>query len=212
MVRDDFILLVVYGIVGAHILLECALAFALKYEKVDGVSITLCGDGAMNQGQLYEALNMATLWNLPIVLVCENNHYSMGTTEWREAKCSAYYKRGHYVPGLKILEMDTYRYHGHLMSEYGVEKALVNCKQMYAGVGSIETFRLMQLENLMPESSLVVRGIWEALKFQQNAISRLKDQPSHAMVQVAGELASPDEVAVQWRTGGSPEGGEVADR
>ncbi|GLJ10479.1 hypothetical protein SUGI_0128990 [Cryptomeria japonica] len=115
MVRGDFILLVIYGIFGAHISLECGLAFAPKYEKVDGVSITLCGDGAANQGQLYEALNMAVLWNLPVVLVCKNNHYGMGTIEWRVAKCSAYYKQGHYVLGLKIQEMDTYRYHGHSM-------------------------------------------------------------------------------------------------
>ncbi|XP_059070622.1 pyruvate dehydrogenase E1 component subunit alpha-2, mitochondrial-like [Cryptomeria japonica] len=126
MVRGAFILLIVYGIVGAHIPLKCDLAFALKYKKVDGVSTTLCGDGVANQGQLYEPLNMAALWNFPVVLVCENNHYGMGTTEWRAVKCSTYYKRGHYVPGLKILEMDTYRYHGHSMLEHGVEKASVN--------------------------------------------------------------------------------------
>ncbi|KAF9607370.1 hypothetical protein IFM89_034136 [Coptis chinensis] len=79
-----------HGIVGTH-----------KYKKDGCVTFALYGDGAVNQGQLFEALNMAALWDLPAILVFENNHYEMGTVEWRVAKSPAYYKRGDYVHGLK---------------------------------------------------------------------------------------------------------------
>ncbi|GMH15343.1 hypothetical protein Nepgr_017184 [Nepenthes gracilis] len=92
-----------HGIVDAQIPLGCGLAFAQKYLKEDNVTFTLYGDGTANQGQWFEALNMAELWDLPAVFVCENNHYGMGTADRRATKSTAYYKRGDYVPGLKIL-------------------------------------------------------------------------------------------------------------
>ncbi|KAF9610918.1 hypothetical protein IFM89_025728 [Coptis chinensis] len=84
------------------------LAFAQKYKKDGCVTFALYGDGAANQGQLFEALNMAALWDLPTILVCKNNHYEWnGTAEWRAARSPAYYKCGDYAPGLKVGDMDS---------------------------------------------------------------------------------------------------------
>jgi len=133
------------GIVGAQVPLGVGIAFQQKYNKKQNATFALYGDGAANQGQGFEALNIAALWDLPIVYVCENNHFGMGTAEARASKSPAFYKRGDYVPGIKVdgmdvfavkkavafakdyvikngplvVEMDTYRYHGHSMSDPG---------------------------------------------------------------------------------------------
>lgn len=133
------------GIVGTHVPNGVGLAFAHKYRKEANVGISLYGDGAANQGQIAEAYNMAALWQLPMLFVVENNHFGMGTSEARGSKAVEFYKRGDYIPGLWIdgmdalavkqgvafakdyalekgpvvIEMDTYRYHGHSISDPG---------------------------------------------------------------------------------------------
>jgi pyruvate dehydrogenase E1 component alpha subunit len=135
-----------HGIVGAQVPLGTGLAFANKYRGNDSVSITYFGDGAANQGQVYEAFNMAELWKLPVVYVIENNQYAMGTSVERSSAETQFFKRGSSfnIPGEQvdgmdveavhaasakaiawcragngptILEMKTYRYRGHSMSD-----------------------------------------------------------------------------------------------
>jgi pyruvate dehydrogenase E1 component alpha subunit len=135
-----------HGIVGAQVPIGTGLAFANRYRGNDNVSLTYLGDGAANQGQVYESFNMAKLWKLPVVYIIENNQYGMGTSVARASATTNLSQRGRSfdIPGEQvdgmdiravktagdkavkwcrqgngpiILEMLTYRYRGHSMSD-----------------------------------------------------------------------------------------------
>lgn len=82
--------------------LGAGIAFALKYQGTDGISLALYGDGAANQGQVFEAFNIAKLWDLPVIFICENNGFGMGTSVERASASTDYYTRGDYIPGLWV--------------------------------------------------------------------------------------------------------------
>jgi len=136
------------GIVGAQVPVGTGVAFAHKYRGNGNVCFAMYGDGAANQGQVYEAANMAALWKLPILFTCENNNYAMGTSTERGTSNTKFYTKGSSlsIPGIYIdaqdvfavregvkwaanyarengplfVELNTYRYHGHSMSDPGI--------------------------------------------------------------------------------------------
>ncbi|MDX1483124.1 MAG: pyruvate dehydrogenase (acetyl-transferring) E1 component subunit alpha [Alphaproteobacteria bacterium] len=135
-----------HGIVGAGVPIGAGLAFAHRYRDDGGISLTYYGDGAANQGQVFESFNMAALWKLPVIFIIENNQYGMGTSVSRASASPDFFRRGEPfgIPGRKvdgmdvlavkeagaeavaycragkgpqILQMETYRYRGHSMSD-----------------------------------------------------------------------------------------------
>ncbi|WP_072391803.1 pyruvate dehydrogenase (acetyl-transferring) E1 component subunit alpha [Hyphomicrobium sp. CS1BSMeth3] len=164
-----------HGIVGANVPLGAGLAFANKYRGNDNVCLTYFGDGAANQGQVYEAFNMAKLWHLPVIFIIENNRYAMGTAIERAAATTDFSRRGASfdIPGEQvdgmdvravraageravkraragegpcILEMLTYRYRGHSMSDPAKYRTREEVERVREERDPIERVRRRMLE------------------------------------------------------------------
>ncbi|WP_371745092.1 pyruvate dehydrogenase (acetyl-transferring) E1 component subunit alpha [Xanthobacter sp. YC-JY1] len=164
-----------HGIVGAQVSLGTGLAFADRYRENGNVSVTYFGDGAANQGQVYESFNMAELWKLPVVYVIENNKYAMGTAVSRASAQQDFSKRGtsFNIPGEQvdgmdvqavkaageralafaregngpyILEMQTYRYRGHSMSDPAKYRSKEEVQKMRTEHDPIEQVRTRLLD------------------------------------------------------------------
>jgi pyruvate dehydrogenase E1 component alpha subunit len=193
-----------HGIVGAQVPLGTGLAFANRYRGNDNVSLTYFGDGAANQGQVYESFNMAKLWKLPVIYVIENNQYGMGTSVARASATTNLSLRGRSfdIPGeqvdgmdvravkaagdeaLKlcrdgngpiILEMLTYRYRGHSMSDPAKYRTKEEVDKMRTEHDPIEQVRSRLLKNgfasedALKKIDAEVRGIVnEAAEFATN--------------------------------------------
>ena len=165
-----------HGIVGAQVPLGTGMAFASKYLNDDAITLTYFGDGALNQGQVYESFNMAALWKLPILYIVENNVYSMGTSTARHCSITDLYKRGESfgIPGMKIdamnllevmqkgkeavdyvrrgkgpmlIEMNTYRYRGHSMSDPGNYRSKEEVTKVKEERDPINLYKTYLLEN-----------------------------------------------------------------
>jgi pyruvate dehydrogenase E1 component alpha subunit len=193
------------GIVGAQVSLGTGLAFAAKYRGENSVSLTYFGDGAANQGQVYESFNMAKLWKLPVVYIIENNRYAMGTSVERSAATTDLSRRGlsFDIPGEQvdgmdvrlvrdaaqraidharegngpyILEMLTYRYRGHSMSDPAKYRSKEEVSSMRAERDPIE-----QVKNRILEKRY---GTEESLKEVETEI--------RAIVTEAADFATAD--------------------
>jgi pyruvate dehydrogenase E1 component alpha subunit len=165
-----------HGIVAAQVPLGTGLAFANKYRGNDSVSMTYFGDGAANQGQVYESFNMAELWKLPVIYIIENNRYAMGTAVLRSSAQTDFSKRGlsFNIPGTQvdgmdvravkaageaamawcragkgpmILEMMTYRYRGHSMSDPAKYRTKEEVDKVRSEHDPIEQVRKRLLDN-----------------------------------------------------------------
>jgi len=194
-----------HGIVGAQVPIGAGLAFANWYRGNDNVSFAYFGDGAANQGQIYEAFNMCSLWKLPCIFVIENNQYAMGTSLKRASSTPALYTRGEAfgIPGEPvdgmdvlavkaaaekavahcragngpyILEMNTYRYRGHSMSDPAKYRTREEVQKMREERDPIDHVRdMLMAGNLATEDDLkeidkdIKAVVNEAAQFAQDS-------------------------------------------
>jgi len=165
-----------HGIVGAQVPIGTGLGFGHKYKEDGGVCFVYFGDGAVNQGQVYESFNMASLWKLPVVYVIENNLYGMGTAVARASASVELFRRGdaYGIPGVQvngmnvievrkagekavahcragkgpmILEMKTYRYRGHSMSDPAKYRTKEEVSKMRKESDPIDNLRAFLIDN-----------------------------------------------------------------
>lgn len=172
-----------HGIVGAQVSLGAGLAFAHQYNEDGGLCVAYFGDGAANQGQVYESFNMAALWNLPIIFVVENNQYAMGTAVNRSSAETHFHRRGaaFRIPGMDVngmdvlevrsaanlaveyvragngpvlMELNTYRYRGHSMSDPAKYRSREEVNEVRDHRDPIEAAKKDLLDRGIPEEKL----------------------------------------------------------
>ena len=173
-----------HGIVGAQVPLGAGLAFSDWYKGNDNVTFTYFGDGAANQGQVYETYNMAELWSLPVIFVIENNQYAMGTSMKRATKSTTLFGRGEAfgIPGEQVDGMDV------LAVKAAGEKAVAHCR---AGKGpyilEMMTYRYRG-HSMSDPAKYRSREEVEKIKTEKDCIEHVRD------LLTQGGLASEDEL------------------
>lgn len=208
------------GIVGAQCPIGAGIALAHKYNRTDNVCLTLYGDGAANQGQLFEAMNMAYLWKLPVVFICENNHYGMGTAVERSSANVDYYTRGDVIPGIKVdgmdilavreatrwavqlcrtgngpvvMETETYRYSGHSMSDPGTSyRTRAEVQEVRQNRDPITSFRQRIIDSDMTTQDELKNIDTEIRKQVDEAVQAAKSDSEIAMEHLGYDIMADD--------------------
>ncbi len=195
-----------HGIVGASVPLGTGIAFAHKYRENGHCAVTYFGDGAINQGQVYEAFNMASLWKLPVIYVVENNQYAMGTSLARGSATTDLYRRGEGfgIPGMQVdgmdvmkvreagemavehvrsgkgpilLEMKTYRYRGHSMSDPAKYRTKEEVETFRTQRDPIDRLNHFLIEQKMAKAEDLEKIDEEAKQIALDAVEFAKESP-----------------------------------
>ena len=195
-----------HGIVGAQVPIGTGLAFAHKYNGNKQVSLTYFGDGSANQGQVYEAMNMAALWKLPVIYIIENNRYAMGTSVERASATTELYRHGEAfgIPGERvdgmdvlavkaaadkaveharsgagpyILEMQTYRYRGHSMSDPAKYRTKEEVDKFRNERDPIENVRKKLLDGKMADEAALKEVDADIRKIVNDAVEFAQQSP-----------------------------------
>ncbi|XP_068087113.1 pyruvate dehydrogenase E1 component subunit alpha, mitochondrial-like isoform X2 [Anabrus simplex] len=204
------------AIIGAHVPVGTGIAFAYKYRGEDGMCFACYGDGAANQGQVFEAYNIAKLWDLPIVFVCENNLYAMGTASNRSSANPRFYTRCDYIPGIwvdgmdvlavreagrfavewcssgkgpLIYELHTYRYSGHSVSDPGTAyRTREEVKNVRRSRDPIELFKMHLLSSELATEEDIKEIDTKAKDAMDKAATKATEDPEPDLEELAGDL------------------------
>jgi len=201
-----------HGIVGAQVPIGAGVAFAMQYQEKSNIAVTFFGDGAANQGQVYETFNMASLWNLPVLFIIENNQYGMGTSTKRAAANTDFSKRGEAfgIKGEKVdgqdffavydkvksvsekirkgegpylLEINTYRYRGHSMSDPGQYREKSEIQEYKENRDPITNFKKIGIDkkiisekDIQLAESKIKEIVAESIEFADNSPEPIADE------------------------------------
>lgn len=222
-----------HGIVGGQTPLGLGLAYALKYKGLTGCCLCYLGDGAINQGSFHESLNLAALWNLPVIYIIENNGYSMGTSQKRSsaykdnlaqraegynmawdvfsgenvlevrAKTWEAVERAHKESKPSILEIQTYRYYGHSVSDANAKK--------YRSSEEVEKYEQNHDPIIIFKNQLIEEGALDEATFDQIYKEAKKEAEDAAKFAEASPFPDPSEIFddVYWEVDNKTEAGRT---